>query len=1189
MNKLLTHANLCAERWATLVLTSLIEAALLLGLIGLVWLVVRRRVSPRFGAGLFALVPLKLILPLVVTVPSALAVWTPSNLVDAWRSGADLPSRLAASGPRPALVIESPNAIAPTVRPPVDSPPRPGFEAASPSTDAPAHRISQIPRPVEVAPRLVRPSVALLACVSWLGGVTVLVGWSIRTRASFRAKLRTASPIHPASLGVDFGELCRRVGLVRPVRLVEVESIDSPAVRGIIAPLILLPRGIGTMLTSGQLRWVLLHELAHIRHRDLVVVALQRLAATIHFFNPTIWIANRLIHQLREYACDDLAVALARTSPVEAGEAFVRIVRGVGQRRRNLNGALGVFGLDSRTACLRRVHRLLDTNRPLRTAMGLPSRLALVVLAACALPYVRAAGPARSESPQVPIAQPSATANPTPTKPVDPVPHLQAGKNFELTVHGPGGRPVAGAIVDFRSNNPPTAEQVRRGGFRKKSGYGSELTTDDAGMIVVTFEAVPAGLALDITTPGYGPYWASWSSGEHQETIPSRFTAELEAGWSVGGQVVGPDNQPVAKARIHPSIEYRKRPGDSQQLGIGKTIVTDAEGRWRFDSVPAAMGALHVSIDQPDFSPLRLELPRLEYGLARDAVPSARIALDRGLALSGKITDENAKPIAGATIRTEFVNEIRVATSDANGIYTLTGCEPIRTTIVVTAPGRAADFRQVNADPDLGSVDFTLRPGGTIRVRVLNHEGKPEPKARIFFQRWRGEQLYFAFNEIDQYADESGVWTWDQAPNDEFLADICPSGRDGMQLTKQPLTPRAEEYVFRLPATLVVSGTVIDAATKLPINQFRVIPGGRYNNQPQWFQSSAFAATDGRFEYRGDRSGQPYLVQIEAPGYRPLASRDIGWNEGNVALTFEVRRAASETARVLTPDAQPAVGARVALGVNGVQIGIVNGQIDDGWTYAARRTTDANGQFTIPPQIGKYELVVTHPSGYANIASPTEGESLRDIQLKSWTRVEGTLRIGSNPGANVPMRLEAPGATDAPRIAHIFNQYQSATDSQGRFVFDRVIPGRGWVGRRIIMTVNDGAKDVTSTHMVALDLFPGATVQANIGGTGRAVVGKLIPEPGFKEKVRWNFAQVQFQPEPRGDQLTDSFTATVGPDGTFRIDDVPEGSYALRASIDHQDAGFLHNYRFTVPPTEAKSPADPVDLGSLQLVPRPKR
>ena len=1181
MNTLLTDLNFWAERWATLMLASSAEAALLLSLVGLVWLVMRRQASPQFGAGLFALVPLKLILPLVVTVPAVMAAWTPLNLVNAWRVGADLSPESGVTAPRPVPVVESPS-----VRASLDPPAQSMVEVVSAENDGPAHVISRIPRLVAVAPRTVRPSLALVACACWLGGISVLVGWSIRARVSFQAKLRMASPIDPATLGIDFDELCRRAGRTGPVRLVEVESIDSPAVRGIIAPMILLPKGIGTMLTEEQLRWVLLHELAHIHRLDLVVVALQRLATTIHFFNPTVWIANRLIHQLREYACDDLAVKLARTSPVDASEAFVRIIRGIGQRRRDINGALGVFGLDSRSACLRRVHRLLDINRPLRTAIGLPSRLTLVVLAACALPYVRAAGPARSEAPQNPTAQLSATVTQTlmPPDPAAIVPPLRAGGDFELTVRGPGDKPVAGAIVDFRSNNPPTAEQVRRGTFHKKSRYGTELTTDDAGKIVVTFEGLPSKLNLDITTPGFGPYWASWSSGEHKESIPSCFTADLEEGWSVGGQVVGPVKQPVAGAQIHPLFEFRKRPGDFQQLGVGTRIVTDADGHWRYDSVPISMSSVSVTINQPDFSPRRLKLPRLEYGLALDAIPSARISLDRGLALTGKITDEAGQPVARATVRTQFVNETRVASTGADGSYTLTGCEPIQTTIIVTAPGRAADFRQVKADPNLGPVNFALQPGRTIRVRVLNYEGKPEPKARIFFQRWRGEQLYFAFDAIDQFADESGVWTWDQAPNDEFLADICPSGRDGMQLVEQPLTARDEEYVFRLPAALVVSGTVVDAMTKAPIPQFRVVPGGRYKNQPQWYQRSAFAVTDGRFEYRANRSGQQYRVQVEAPGYLPIASREVDWNEGNVALTLELKRGQSETVRVLAPDGHPAVGARVALGLNGVQIGIVDGQIDDGWTYAACQTADATGQFSIPKQTDKYVLVVTHPSGYAKITSPAEGEPLRDIQLQPWARVEGTLRIGSQMAANVPMRYEAAGAADTPRIAHIYNQYQLATDSQGRFAFDRVIPGMGRVGRDISLTTDDGALEVTSTHMASLDLPPGATVRVNIGGTGRAIVGKLLPQPGFQGKVRWSFALVSIEVEPRGDQPTDSYTATVGPDGTFRINDVPTGSYRLQARFQQHDSGRLLDHLFRVPPPGAESPPDLVDLGSLQLV-----
>ena len=131
----------------------------------------------------------------------------------------------------------------------------------------------------------------------------------------------------------------------------------------------------------------------------------------------------------------------------------------------------------------------------------------------------------------------------------------------------------------------------------------------------------------------------------------------------------------------------------------------------------------------------------------------------------------------------------------------------------------------------MGPVDFQMKPGGTVRIRVLDEKGNPVPKARIFFQQWRRRFFkYFEFDHVSQYADQNGIWVWNEAPLDEFKADICRP--DGMQLPRQPLIARAEEYVFRVPGPLVVSGKVIDAVTRKPIKAFRVVPGGAITSEP---------------------------------------------------------------------------------------------------------------------------------------------------------------------------------------------------------------------------------------------------------------------------------------------------------------------------------------------------------------------
>ena len=1161
---LITLINTLAARWVTLLVAVSLDTTLLLMGVGLIWLVIRRRVAPQVGYGLFLLVPLKLLLPVVVPVPVTLADWTPSTQILDYFQLMPIDARPANNA---ALI--SPSRSPPEVKltPPA---PRPDLPTARPAIKSVLSGNAPASTPIVPGPRL---SITAVVMLVWLVGVIVGLVRFWQAQVRFQARIRTATPIEPERFTVDLDELCRRADVRRSVRFVMDDALKSPAVAGLWRPTLILPRGIETKLQGAQLRWVLLHELAHITRGDLLVALVQRCAAIVHFFNPLVWVANRMINQLREYACDDHATALGEATPVEAGEAYVGVLRLADQSRRGLHGTLGIAALDSRSTCFRRVNRLLDGDRPMRIQASWLARLGLVMVAILVLPHFRGVIAA------IPTTQQTAPV-------AGSVPQLRNVNmdEFRLTVVDPDGQPIAAAVVDFQTSPLPTAEDILRGQFLKSGSYRAAVQADETGRIVVRGPAEKRSFAFWITIPGYGPYWGSWSSNSHNEAIPHEFTARLDRAWRVGSVLVDPAGQPVVGAKLRVWIESKKRPDDVRQMSAGAFATSDEQGRWSYPSVPVELGEVSVEIKSPGLKPTIQLLPRTEFKIEPGAVPTSRIQLERGLTVRGRISDDAGQPIAGAMVRTEFHNAIVQDETDGDGTYRLVGCEPIMTTIVVTAPGKAADFREVNAAPDMNPVDFTLQPGRTIRVRVLNQQGQPEAKARIFFQRWRGQQLYFAFNAIDQYADDAGVWTWNEAPPDQFLADICPAGQDGMQLTSQPLTPRSEEYVFRLPPSLVISGTVIDAETSRPIDQFRVVPGGRMNDQLYWLHHMTFPATNGQFTYRGDRSGSAYLVQVEAQGYQPVASRDIGWNEGKVALTFALRRAAGTGSRVLTPDGQPAAGAKIALSNANAQISIKSGQIDESTTFATRATTDAAGRFSVPAQSSRFQVVVTHPSGYANVTSPVDGEPLGDIALQPWCRVEGTFRIGSALADHVLIQLQASGDPSASRIARISNHYQTATDSQGRFVFDRVIPGRGWVGRNILLTVENGAMDVTSSHLVSLDLPPGKTIEVNLGGTGVAVIGKLSPLPGYQGEVFWNFALINVRREEREAQPTDSFTATVAPDGTFRIDDVPPGKYLLSARFDKHDAGAKFRYPFEVGPSGVNQAIIPVDLGTIQLV-----
>lgn len=263
----------------------------------------------------------------------------------------------------------------------------------------------------------------------------------------------------------------------------------------------------------------------------------------------------------------------------------------------------------------------------------------------------------------------------------------------------------------------------------------------------------------------------------------------------------------------------------------------------------------------------------------------------------------------------------------------------------------------------------------------------------------------------------SPVWEWDEAPLDEFQADICRP--EGMQLPKQSLGARDEEYVFTPPRALVVSGRVVDAKTQQPIKRFRVTPGLR-NRDPgirmNWITNDSYDASDGNYRIRFTHGYIAHLVQIEAEGWQVAISRDTMTDEGEVDVDFELQPAEDIAATILTAAGVPAARAKIALGVAGSKIKIANGDINDGSTYALRLDADAEGSFRIPARTEPFRIVITHPSGAAYLKS-SAGPIPDQITPTPWARAEGTFRVGAQPAPNVVLSLDA-GIRHSPNTAH---------------------------------------------------------------------------------------------------------------------------------------------------------------------------
>src|SRR5690606_31234038 len=103
-------------------------------------------------------------------------------------------------------------------------------------------------------------------------------------------------------------------------------SLTSPAVFGIFRPIIVLPRTF-TALNATDRRNVLVHELLHIRRKDLlgqrIVLGLQ----IIYWFNPLLILVRKKIQHLQELCCDAAAARKLEKETEGYRETLVRVSR----------------------------------------------------------------------------------------------------------------------------------------------------------------------------------------------------------------------------------------------------------------------------------------------------------------------------------------------------------------------------------------------------------------------------------------------------------------------------------------------------------------------------------------------------------------------------------------------------------------------------------------------------------------------------------------------------------------------------------------------------------------------------------------------------------------------------------------------------------------------------------------------
>jgi len=209
------------------------------------------------------------------------------------------------------------------------------------------------------------PMLPLLLLVLWASGfLTVVYSWW-RNWRNIRIAVLAAS----------------QCSISAEVPVFSSSSLLEPGIFGILSPVLLLPDGILTRLTSDQLNAIVAHEMCHVRRRDNLTFAIHMVVETIFWFHPFVWwIRTRLVEE-RELACDEAVLQSGNETEVYA-EGILNVCKFYVESP--LACVSGVSGSDLK----KRIVRIMNEQVAQKMNLGRKLLLGAVGLAAVAMPIV---------------------------------------------------------------------------------------------------------------------------------------------------------------------------------------------------------------------------------------------------------------------------------------------------------------------------------------------------------------------------------------------------------------------------------------------------------------------------------------------------------------------------------------------------------------------------------------------------------------------------------------------------------------------------------------------------------------------------------------------------------------------------------------------------------------------------------
>ena len=603
---------------------------------------------------------------------------------------------------------------------------------------------------------------ARLTAWHWLSivYVAIVLAFTVRLLAGILALHRLANSARPMTCSASIVDaIAVKVCRGRKVRVMVSDRISVPMAFGIIRPTVLLPECFESWTEETQ-RAVLLHEFSHIQRFDAFWDLVSRLIAAMYWFHPAVHFAIRRLRQTREQATDRLVLQHGVSPSVYATQLLE-----VASNASRLNRP--ALYMSCQGDIKNRIESILScVPAPQKKLWKLKVALlaSFLILASVSI-RVSFATIGMQEK------VPAEVTKKEPTKPedvtgktfyervqqIEPREVKSNGKPISVSgrVVDDEGNPVPGAIVIFRDASVTLANGTRSINdvlAKTTSGRDGSYSFDDFANPIDS-RGFSSSQLFCVSEGKIGFNYLigrSLNSSKPMENIDIKMVDAVSA----KGKVVDAAGDPVSGARV--GIGYLSEPlnGIQNQIPFDDRLInpestTDEQGRFELPGLPAGFVAF-LNLNHPEYA-TNFELLRTtddhpsfvtyrgnEKRDVRDN--GATIQLEKGIELTGTVTDQDGDPISDVRVSTAWRNCL----TDASGRFSFRAVESNVAPEVdlFVSHGFHRIFRVEQSKLKDGSANLQFLPPGRIKGKVINaNSGLPIKDFRVRFDAEDGNSM----------------------------------------------------------------------------------------------------------------------------------------------------------------------------------------------------------------------------------------------------------------------------------------------------------------------------------------------------------------------------------------------------------------------------------------------------------------